>query len=241
MKVSISKLENKPEIILPLAKAYKRSYNKLSDGYKSPEEMKLYTEQVFIQKLKRFAQDKDSQSAVLMLNDRPYGFVRYSYIPGYYKENQNGNSQDLETGYMDGYEFAWNRKIKFEKDVQLDDKTLIVNQIYLDPEIQRRGLGTYLFGQTLPKIKEQGFESLIIEYNAQNKNAERFYQTLGFEAFAHTQDFDHITRENNRANFCISDVKIAHATIDKTLRCVQNIENRKKFNLAARNNSTNAR
>ena len=234
MKISVCRLENTPDLILPLAKAYMRSYNKLSQGYKSADEMKLYTEQVFFRKLKNFAADKSSVSAVLLMDGNPAGFVRYSPVPGYYKTAADGTSKDLERGYMDGYEYAWNRKITFDKDVALTDKTLIVNQIYLDPQIQRKGLGTYLLGATLPKLKEKGYDSLIIEYNANNINAEKFYQTLGFEAFAKTQDFDHIIRPRNKTDFCVSDVKIAHTTIDKTLKAINNIEQRKHISTLAK-------
>lgn len=123
----------------------------------------------------------------------------------------------MEKGYLDGFEYAWCRKVNFEREVALDDKTLIVNQIYLDPQIQHHGLGTLLFQQTVPELKKQGFESLIIEYNANNTNAKDFYQKLGFVPFARTKDFDHILKEDGRTVFCISDVRIAHTTIDNAL------------------------
>ena len=43
MKVSIRNLEKRLSMILPLAEAYQRSYNKLSADYKSESEMALYT------------------------------------------------------------------------------------------------------------------------------------------------------------------------------------------------------
>ena len=60
MKVSIRCLEKKLSQILPLAEAYQRSYNKLSQGYKSLEEMALYTKGYFLKKLWKMAEDKDS-------------------------------------------------------------------------------------------------------------------------------------------------------------------------------------
>ena len=217
MKVSICNLEKRLSMILPLAESYQRSYNKLSADYKSEQEMALYTKGYFIKKLWKMAEDKQSTVAVLHINGVPKGFIRYSAIPEYYTQPVNNQAQDTEKGYLDGFEFAWCRKINFERNVELNDKTLIVNQIYLDPQIQHHGLGTLLFQQTVPELKKQGFESLIIEYNANNVNAKNFYQKLGFEPFAKTKDFDHILKNDGRTQFCISDVRIAHTSIDNAL------------------------
>ncbi len=217
MKVSIRNLEKRLSMILPLAEAYRRSYNKLSADYKSEQEMALYTKSYFVKKLWKMAEDDQSTVAVLHLNDVPRGFIRYSAVPQYYTQPENGISQEVEKGYLDGFEYAWCRKIDFEREVSLNDKTLIVNQIYLDPQIQHHGLGTLLFQQTVPELKKQGIESLIIEYNDHNVNAKNFYQKLGFAPFAKTKDFDHIIEDNGRTVFCISDVSIAHTTIDNTL------------------------
>lgn len=223
MKVSIRKLEKKLSLILPLAESYQLSYNTLSKDYKTEEEMKLYTPAFFVKKLWKIAEDTSSTSAVLMVEEKPCGFVRYSQVPEYYKNAQNGQAQEAESGTLDGHNFFWCRKVKFDADIEVDDKTLIVNQIYLDPRVQRHGLGTLLLKETMPKLKEQGFEKLIIEYNANNHNAEKFYQTMGFKAFARTKDFDHILEKDGRTQFCISDVKIAHTTIDNA---IENIKKR---------------
>ena len=159
--------------------------------------------------------------AVLNVDGTPRGFVRYSAIPKYYTKPINGQTRDLERGMLDGWEFEWYRKINFEREVQLSDKTLIVNQIYLDPEIQRHGLGTHLLKKTIPQLKKSGYNDLIIEYNAHNKNAEKFYQGIGFRPFARTQDLDHIIKVNGRTTFCISDVAIAHTTIDNALNSMR--------------------
>lgn len=217
MKISIRSLEKKLSQILPLAEAYQRSYNKLSNGYKSQEEMALYTKGYFLKKLWKMAENKDSVVAVLYVDDKPRGFVRYSAIPEYYTNPIDGKTSDTEKGMLDGFEFAWSRKVNFSRNVQLDNKTLIVNQIYLDPQVQRCGLGTYLLSKTIPELKKQGYESLIIEYNANNSNAEKFYKGIGFKAFAKTQDFDHIIKKDGRTTFCISNVEIAHTTIDNAL------------------------
>lgn len=158
MKVSISTLEQKLSQILPLAESYQRSYNKLSEGYKSPEEMSLYTRGYFLKKLWKMAGDKDSAVAVLNVDGKPRGFVRFSPIPEYYTQAENGQTKDMEKGMLDGFEFAWYRKVNFMRDVELNDRTLIVNQIYLDPQIQRHGLGTYLLSKTIPTLKEQAMK-----------------------------------------------------------------------------------
>ncbi len=227
MKLNIVPLENSNEMIVPLAKAYQRSYNELSRGYKSPAEMALYTRDVFITKLQRFAADKDSKTAVVLADGVPMGFMRLSKIPDYYKHPVNGQAAARESGEMDGYTFAWERKVIFDKNIHLNDKTLIINQLYLDPQIQRRNVGTYLLEHTLPQLKKHGFESLILEYNADNHNAEKFYQTLGFQAFARTKDFDHVvTTPEGKAEMCISNVKIAYTTIDHALKQAENVKKR---------------
>lgn len=86
MKVSIRNLEKRLSMILPLAEAYQRSYNKLSADYKSESEMALYTKGYFVKKLWKMAEDDQSTVAVLHLNDVPRGFIRYSAIPEYYTQ-----------------------------------------------------------------------------------------------------------------------------------------------------------
>ena len=222
MQVSITRLEKNLSQIKPLADAYWRSYNKLSKEYKTPEEMALYPRGYFVKKLWNMAQDKKSVVAVLNVDGQPHGFVRYSPIPEYYTQPVDAQTRDLEKGTLDGWEYSWFRKVKFERDVKLDDKTLIVNQIYIDPQMQCMGLGTYLLSRTIPELKKKGYESLIIEYNAHNANAENFYRGIGFRAFAKTQDFDHIIKKDGHTDFCVSDVAIAHTTIDNAISCMQN-------------------
>ncbi len=218
MKISIRSLEKRLSMILPLAEAYQRSYNKLSADYKSEQEMALYTRGYFIKKLWKMAEDQQSLVAVLQVNDVPRGFILYSAIPEYYTRPEDRQAQEVEKGYLDGFEFAWCRKIRFDREVELNDKTLIVNQIYLDPQVQHHGLGTLLFEQTVPELKKLGYQNLIIEYNANNTNAKNFYQKLGFAPFAQTKDFDHILKkEDGHTVFCISDVHIAHTGIDNAL------------------------
>lgn len=221
MKVSISKLQNREADLASLAEAYRNSYNKLSEGYKSPQEMALYTYDYFYQKVKRFAAENESSSLsrtfVVKLDEKPVGFVRYSRIPEYYKQNENGQTKDLEHGMLDGYEYAWYRKVKFVDDVKLDDSTMILNQIYLDPSVQRHGLGTYILAQTLPKMKEKGVRNLILEYNIENKNGEKFYNSFGFRPLADTEDLDHILHDGQKTKFCISKVKMVHVPVGTAL------------------------
>jgi len=229
MKIDICRLEKKLSVILPLAEAYQRSYNQLSSGYKSDAEMALYKRGYFLKKLWKIAEDTQSVAAVLKIDDVPRGFVRYSKIPDYYTRVTDGTAYETESGILDGYQFAWRRKIYFDQDIQLNKHSLIVNQIYLDPQIQRCGLGTLLLEKTIPALKKQGYNNLIIEYNANNANAEKFYKTLGFSAFARTKDFDHIVQdENGRASLCISDVKIAHTTIDNIMAHIDDRHRRKQ-------------
>ncbi len=241
MKVSISKLQNSEAELAALAEAYKNSYNKLSEGYKSPQEMALYTYDYFYQRVKRFAKENESSSLsrtfVVTLDEKPVGFVRYSRIPEYYKQKDNGQTKDLEHGMLDGYEYAWYRKVKFVDNVKLDDSTMILNQIYLDPSVQRHGLGTYILAQTLPKMKEKGVRNLILEYNAENKNGEKFYSSFGFRPLADTEDLDHIIHDGQSTRFCISKVKMVHVPVETALeRANAKMEQKRLAKAAAINN-----
>ena len=223
MKVSITKLSGDEAILSKLAEAYKNSYNTLSAPYKSKEEMSLYSYDYFYQKVKRFAAENEksnlSRTFMVCIDGEPVGFVRYSKIPEYYKQNQSGETKDYEHGLLDGYEYAWYRKVKFVDNVKLDDSTMILNQIYLDPKVQRCGLGTYILSQTLPKMKEKGVRNLILEYNTENKNGEKFYNSFGFMPLADTEDLDHIIQDKNgRAKFCISKVKMVHVDVETALQ-----------------------
>ena len=222
MKISISNLKDDEATLRQLAHAYRNSYNKLSANYKSAEEMALYTYDYFYHKVKRFAAENKasnlSRTFMVTLDEQPVGLVRYSRIPEYYKNNPGGQTTELEQGLMDGYEYAWYRKVKFVDNVKLDDSTMILHQIYLDPAVQRHGLGTYVLAQTLPKMKENGVKNLILEYNAQNYDAEKFYRYFGFKALADTQDLDHIVKTaDGKTKLCISDVKMVHVPIEVAL------------------------
>ncbi len=224
MKVTIAQLSADEHILQQVAEAYRASYNKLSEGYKSKEEMALYTYDYFYQKVKRFAaenaQSNLSRTFMINLDGKPVGLVRYSRIPEYYKHADNGQSKDLEKGYLDGYEYAWYRKVNFtDTSVKLDDSTMILNQIYLHPDVQRHGLGTFVLAHTLPKMKEKGIQNLILEYNVENKNGEKFYQSFGFQPLADTQDLDHIVKnEKGATKFCVSQVKIVHVPVETALQ-----------------------
>ncbi len=222
MKITITLLKKDEQIMSRLANAYRNSYNTLSAGYKSREEMALYTYDYFYQKVRRFAAENEqsnlSRTFTVNLEGQPVGFVRYSKIPEYYKQNQNGETKDFEHGMMDGYEYAWYRKVKFVDDVKLDDSTMILNQIYLDPSVQHKGLGTYILAQTLPKMKEKGVRNLILEYNRDNLNGEKFYQSFGFQPLADTEDLDHILPDREgKTKFCISKVKMVHVDVATAL------------------------
>lgn len=227
MKVSIKNLEPDMSQIKPLADAYLRSYNNLSAQYKTEEEMALYTKSYFLSKLWKMAHDKESAVAVLWVDKNPVGFVRYSKVPDYYKKPVDSVSSELEQGSLDGHDFAWVRKVEFNQDIKPDDKTLIVNQIYLDPAVQHHGLGTYLFSKTIPVLKKFGYENLIIEYNTNNQNAEKFYKGVGFSPIAKTKDFDHIITKGDKTTFCVSDVEIAYTTIDNAIKSIE--EKRKQY------------
>lgn len=224
MNSEIKPFDGKAKTIMALADAYYKSYCELSKNYKSEAEMALYKKGTFIKKLKKFSKDSESSVFVYFENEQPLGFIRYSPVPEYYKA-AGTETRDLEKGIMNGYDFAWYRKVKFDETNKIDDKTVIVNQIYLDPQIQNKGVGTQMFKSTLPLIKNLGYESMIIEYNAHNNNAKRFYHNvLGLERIAQTQDFDNIITPEKRAEFCISPVEIGHAMIDSSIKNINMLE-----------------
>lgn len=66
-------------------------------------------------------------------------------------------------------------------------------------------------------MKEKGVRNLILEYNAQNSNAEKFYRFFGFKALADTEDLDHILRKDNRTRFYISKVKMVHVPVEEAM------------------------
>ena len=73
MKVSIGNLKKNAQDIETLALAYKNSYNKLSEAYKSPKEMALYTYDYFLHKVKKFVAENEnlsnSRTFVVSLDD----------------------------------------------------------------------------------------------------------------------------------------------------------------------------
>lgn len=246
MEFTIKELDGSAKTIMPLAEAYMRSYNELSQKYKSDKEMALYKKGTFIKKLKKFSQDKSSSVFVLYAEDNPCGFIRYSDIPSHYKVTENNKTQELEKGNMDGYEFAWNRKVAFVEEAKLDDRTMIINQIYLDPKIQNQGLGTQILKHTLPLMAEK-YDTFIIEYNSNNLRAKKFYgDVLGLEPIARTQDFDHIVQnERGKAEFCLSGVEIGMSSIGVAMGHINALEtknapNQKLLNSQLRG-KTNAR
>lgn len=237
MEFTIKTFDGSCKTILPLAEAYMRSYNKLSEGYKSAKEMALYKKGTFIKKLKNYSNDKTSSVFVLYVDEMPRGFVRYSNIPDYYKTPKDRLAQDMEHSEMDGFTFAWMRKVRFaENHPELSERTMIINQIYLDPQIQNQGAGTQIFKQTLPLMAEK-YDNFIVEYNANNTRAKKFYgDVLGLEPIAHTQDFDHIVlNDRQRADFCLSPVEIGMSSISNAMEHIRQVENRNGLNINIRN------
>lgn len=205
---------------MELAKSYMRSYNTLSEKYKSKEEMKCYTLGFFVNKLDKIAKDENSDVFVLMVNNQARGFVRYSPIPEYYKhKNNEGFAVDFDTDFE--------RKIKFINNTQLNDNTVCVNQIYLDPAIQGNGLGTTLLKNTLHLMQKKGYNSVIIEYNVQNYRVKRFYAySMGISKFAETKDLDQIIFDKKAGPVkYISNVEIGYNTIKGALNKLHKIEN----------------
>lgn len=192
-----------------LSLSYAESYCSLSKNYKTPDEMRFYTPDYFKSKVQGMLTDKTSDIFVLSDSDNVLGFVRFSPIPEPYKK-ANGGGYYTESCEMchKGVLVHWTRSAYFMPNTKLDDNTVILNQIYLHPDIQKQGVGTRFLDKVLPLI-EQKYSNLIVEYNQNNKYAISFYKGLGIREVAKTQDLDQITP----ANDYFSSVGIGYAPI----------------------------
>ena len=229
--LEVKKFAGNYKEILPLADVYMRSYNKLSETYKSQEEMALYTRVSFIKKLEnwaiRQADGKEPFIFVIYDNEQPCGIMRLNPIPQEYRQiNSLLKATEHENGELDGWNMARNRNIQYSTSPQFEDNTLILNQIYLAPESQKRGLGTYFIKTVFNKLQKQGLDQFIVEYNDNNTNGKKFHEdVLCAKKIATTSDFDHITTQNGKTDFCISPVSIG---ISRFSQVLQNIAIKEK-------------
>jgi len=210
--------------ILPLADVYMRSYNQLSSAYKSRAEMALYTKVSFIKKLENWAinqaEGKEPFIYVLYNNGKPCGIMRLNHISDDYRQiNSDYQAVEKERGFLDGWQIARNRRIDYEKRFNFADNALILNQIYLAPEEQNKGLGTYFIKQVFSKLRELNYDQFIVEYNDNNVNGKKFHEdVLCARKIAHTTDLDHITTSRRgKTRFCLSPVSIGMSTFSKVL------------------------
>ncbi|MDR1027413.1 MAG: GNAT family N-acetyltransferase [Rickettsiales bacterium] len=195
-----------------LADAYAQSYRKISAEYKEPVEMEAYDDEYFISRIKRFA--AEDMCFVLSSGGDVAGFARFNDIPDYYKKTPH---RDLDSQTLEGAEYNLARRIRFNEGApDLDGRTAILNQIYLMPKFQKRGMGGKLVRAGLDEIRAD-YTHLIVEYNLNNHFAEGFYKNkLGMIKIADTMDFDGIIRgENGRPTFFISPVGIRWQAIAK--------------------------
>ena len=213
MKIEIEN-ELKREDLFELADAYRESYNTLSEDYKTPEEMELYTKKYFLRKLEKFRKGQnESPVFVAKVDGKPVGFLRFSPIEEYYKNHKNGVAKNKEIGELDGHQYEWERKIEFSKDIKLSDKTAILNQIYIDPKHQKHGVGEALFNHAMPEMKKQ-YDDFIVELNSGNEGARTVYgKVLTAQEIARTQDLDHILKGRKY----ISPVTMVHAKVDAAI------------------------
>lgn len=214
MSYTLEFLTNNPEQISDLSEVYGASYIKLSEKYKGKREMALYTPEYFRGRLERFAEDKESMTFVISDEDRAVGFARFSPIPDVYKSMPKGLSIHLEKGEMDGFEYQWLREVRMRKSPDYTDRTVMLNQIYLAPDAQHKGLGTQVFASVLPQMEEK-YDNIVVEFNLKNAKGIRFYKSMGFEVAGITQDLDHILPTKNEwgRKMCVSNVGIADAPI----------------------------
>lgn len=240
--LQVKKFSGSVKEILPLADIYMRSYNELSKQYKSSAEMQLYTKGSFIRKLKNWAEkQKQGQEPfifVLYNGENVCGVMRLNEIPKDYRNIKNLEAVEDEHGFLDGWTISRQRKIRYLKDPKYSENTLILNQIYLAPEAQKKGWGSFFMKSVIPTLQEQGFEQFIVEYNDNNTNGKRFHEdVLCAEQIAKTTDFDHITENNDRhAEFCVSPVTIGISNFSKVLKRIEAKE--KLFKSQSQGNNT---
>lgn len=222
--LKVQKFSGSYQEIVSLADIYMRSYNNLSQNYKSEEEMALYTKGSFIKKLKGWAENqkagKEPFIYVLYNNDKPCGIMRLNEIPASYRDiNTKLEATEYEHGVLDNWVMTRYRKVQFVKEPNFTDNTLILNQIYMAPEAQKQGWGTYFMQQVIPELQKQGFEQFIVEYNDNNSNGKKFHEdVLCVQKIATTSDLDHITTDRNgKNNLCLSPVSIGISSFSKVL------------------------
>lgn len=220
-KIEVKNLTDDQDMLKKLSVCYSKSYKKVSSLYKKPEELEKYTPEFFYGKLQDMTKDKESLSYVIFLNGEPHGFARYSPAPNIYKEiDENSVAQERKKGNREGFDYTWDKKVYFNSDIVIDDKTVMLNQIYLDPDIQSKGLGSKLLKETMPKVRDAGYDSIIIEYNAKNSGAQGFYKyILGLKEVAKSQELAHIGLDDdgNRKEY-YADVIIGYSDISSSIR-----------------------
>ena len=128
--LEVKKFAGNYKEILPLADVYMRSYNELSKGYKTKEEMALYTKFSFIKKLEGWAinQEKGNEPFIYVLhqNGQPCGIMRLNPIPQDYRRiSSELKAKELENGELDGWRVARNRQIQYVADPHFDENKFI--------------------------------------------------------------------------------------------------------------------
>lgn len=221
--LQVKKYSGSYKEILPLADVYMRSYNRLSEQYKSSAEMALYTKGSFIKKLKTWSNNqalgKEPFIFVLYNDNKPCGVMRLNPIPEDYRNiDAKLQANEYEHGILDGHTITRNRKIQYIKNPNYNANTLILNQIYLAPEAQKQGWGTYFIKSVFPELQKQGYNQFIVEYNDNNTNGKKFHENvLCVKKIAHTSDFDHIVENNKGNEFCLSPVTIGLSSFSNVL------------------------
>ncbi len=90
--------------------------------------------------------------------------------------------QELNTNpytYMIGYEKE-EKLIGYLSARIFEDHAEILN-IVVEKEFQKQGIGTKLLQTLINEVETRTIKSVILEVRASNHNAQKLYQTLGFE------------------------------------------------------------
>lgn len=214
MSYTLEFLTNDSKQISDLSEVYEKSYIKLSEKYKGKREMALYTPEYFKGRLDEFANDTNSTTYVVSDGQKAVGFARFSPISATYRSLPKGLSVHLHKGTMDGFDYQWLREVRMRQNPNYNNRTLMLNQMYLAPDVQHQGLGTQIFASVLPQMEEK-YDNLVVEFNLKNAKGIRFYKSMGFKVSGITQDLDHILPIKNEwgRKMCVSNVGIADAPI----------------------------
>ena len=65
--------------------------------------------------------------------------------------------------------------------LEFHGRDAFLDELFIDPEFRRRGIGTRAMEQVVSKLRALGVRAVHLEVERSNSGAQRFYASLGFE------------------------------------------------------------